>query len=88
MGAARRLGVNDRDRAASATSGVPIGACLGWAVSTADGRLGVVTGLVFDGDGAVEAIDVRGGLFHPRHELVEVEDVLSLVLERRLLVVR
>ena len=79
--------MDDRDRAV-ATSEVSVEACLGWAVSSSDGRLGVVEGLLFDGAGIVETLDVRIGLFRGRHELVEVEDVLWVVPERRQLVVR
>lgn len=79
--------MDDRDGAVT-TSEVSVEACLGWAVSSSDGRLGVVEGLLFDGDGIVEALDVRIGLFRGRHELVEVEDVLWIVPERRQLVVR
>lgn len=69
------------------TTEVSVEACVGWSVASQDGRLGVVEGLVLD-HGIVEALDVRSGLFHAKHELVGVEDVLELIPERRVLVVR
>ncbi|HEY5057924.1 MAG TPA: hypothetical protein VII51_02800 [Gaiellaceae bacterium] len=80
--------MDDRDAAVATRTGVSVEACVGWSVSSPDGRLGVVDGLLLDPDGGVEWVDVRSGLFHARHELVELEDVLLVVPERRLLVVR
>jgi hypothetical protein len=73
---------------ASTAMEVASGACIGWSVSSCDVRVGVVERLLLDRGGCIEALDVRSGLFHARHELVGVGDVLRIEPERRELVVR
>jgi hypothetical protein len=80
--------MDDRDWAGSAATDVAVSPCLGWSVSSPDGRLGVVERLLLDRGGCIAAVDVRCGLFHARHELIGVEDVLQVDAERRRLVVR
>lgn len=80
--------MDDRDGGGSTATEVAVAPCLGWSVSSPDGRLGVVERLLLDRGGCIEALDVRSGLFHPRHELISVADVLHVDAERRRLVVR
>jgi len=80
--------MEDRDGGGTTATDVAAAPCLGWAVSSAAGRLGVVERLLLDRGGCIEAVDVRSGLFHARHELIGVEDVLRVDAERRRLVVR
>jgi hypothetical protein len=80
--------MEDRDGGGSTATEVAVAPCLGWSVSSPDGRLGVVERLLLDRGGCIEAVDVRSGLFHARHELIGVEDVLQVDAERRRLVVR
>ncbi|MGD0713287.1 MAG: hypothetical protein ABSB24_03765 [Gaiellaceae bacterium] len=80
--------MDDPEGAVSATTEVAAGMCVGWSVASSDGRVGVVERLLLDRGGCIEALDVRSGLFHARHELVDVGDVLRIVPERRQLVVR
>jgi len=80
--------MEDRDGGGTTGTDVAAAPCLGWAVSSAAGRLGVVERLLLDRGGCIEAVDMRSGLFHARHELIGVEDVLRVDAERRRLVVR
>jgi hypothetical protein len=80
--------MDDRNGGVSTTTEVAVAPCLGWSVSSRDGRVGVVERLLLDRGGCVEALDVRSGLFHARHTLIGVEQVLHVDAERRTLVVR
>jgi len=80
--------LDDRDGDGSAATEVAVSPCVGWTVASQDGWLGVVDRLLLDRGGCVEAVDVRSGLFHVRHELIGVADVLHVDADRRRLVVR
>ena len=80
--------MDDDEGGGSTATEVAVAPCLGWAVSSPDGRLGVVERLLLDRGGCIEALDVRTGLFHSRHRLIGVEDVLDVDAERHRLVVR
>lgn len=89
MGATvRRPQLDDRDGGSSTATEVAIAPCAGWTVSSPEGWLGVVDRLLLDRGGCVEAVDVRSGLFHVRHELIGVANVLHVDADRRRLVVR
>jgi len=80
--------IDDRDGGVSTTTEVALAPCVGWTVSSPDGWLGVVDSVLLDRGGCVDAVDVRSGLFHVRHELIEVADVVHVDPDRRRLVVR
>ena len=79
--------MDDRDGGGSTATDVAVAPCLGWSVSSPDGRLGFVERLLLDRGGCIEAVDVRSGLFHVRHELIAVADVVHVDADRRRLVV-